>query len=138
RAVPLRLGVIDQYDPAQNAWLLPSYDVSRLKRLQAPTRVPQPAGVKFAPSPGDIVVTIKMADATGHALPAIAGLGQIRGTDQVISFDPESQAITLADRPVFRGLDYTLVGAPVATAQQLAGTGSPPRSLNKFMVAPSP
>jgi len=138
RPVPLRLGVIDQYDPAQSAWLLPSYDVGRLKRLQPPTRVPQPPGVKFVPGPNDVVVTIHMVDATGHSLPAVAGLGQIRGTDQVISYDPESQSITIADRPAFRGLSYTVVGEPIVTAQDLAGTGAPPRSMSHFLVAPAP
>ena len=132
RPVPLRLGVIDHYDVSQTAWLLPAYDTSRLKRLQAPTKVPQIGGAKFQPGPNDVLVTIRMADSTGHAIPAVAGLGEVRGMNQVITYDPETQSLTLADRPVYNGLSYTVVGSPIATADQLAKSGPLPKYITGF------
>ncbi|HEX6487352.1 MAG TPA: transglutaminase domain-containing protein [Candidatus Dormibacteraeota bacterium] len=138
RNVPLRLGVIDDYDLTQNAWLLPAYDPNRIKTLRPPAKVPQPKGVKFAAGPDDVVVTIHVVDAPGHDLPSIAGLGQVKGTGQEISFDPEGQSLALTDRPVYQGLAYTLVGAPIATAAELAKTGAPPKALAYYLRAPSP
>src|SRR5581483_10721055 len=44
RPVPLALGVLDTYDPNQQAWLLPGYDATRLQRVHPPVAIPQAQG----------------------------------------------------------------------------------------------
>lgn len=134
RPVPLRLGVIDTYDQAQRAWLLPAYDPARLQRLQPPTRIP--SSPKTAA--GAISVTVQIVDETGHALPAVASPERVSGTDQVITYDPLTQSLGIADRPLFAGLTYTVVGAPIPTGKELQASPVAPRSMAHWLVAPTP
>lgn len=136
RAIPLRLGVIDIYDTTQQAWLLPSYDVSRLRRLQPPASVPADAGVTDTPSAKDIAVSITIRGEDGHLLPDVAGLEKVGGMNQAVNFDPETDGISLADKPVFNGLSYTVTGAPVPSGHELAMSGKAPASLAPYLVAP--
>jgi hypothetical protein len=138
RAVPLHTGVIDTYDTAQNAWLLPAYDATRLKRLDPPAILPQPPGVTFKPTDKDVVVHVTIGDATNHNLPGMVGAGQIRDVHAAVSYDPQTGALTTADAPVHPGLSYTVVGPPVASGAQLADAGPPPTSLHGMVVAPRP
>ena len=134
-AIPLRMGVIDIYDASQQAWLLPPYDTSRFERITPPTGVP---GTSYSPSPSDIDVTVSMVDATGHSIPSIGGMEAIRGAGDVVDYDPRTNEISLADRPIYQGYRYTLIGAPPPGGKQLAQSGSPPPSLEQFLAIPPP
>lgn len=134
RPLPLRLGVLDTYDVVQNAWLLPGYDTTRLRRLEAPAPVP---GVSM-PNVPTVTVSFTLADARGHTLPSIAGLQSVGGAHIGIDYDPVSDGIALADRPVFRGFKYSVVGAALdrVAGRQLGKASAPEKSLAPFMVAP--
>ncbi len=138
RAVQLRTGVIDTYDVTQNAWLLPPYDATRLKRIDAPASIPQPPGVVFKPGPDDITVHVTIDEASDHNLPDIPGTAQITGLHEAVDYDPLTGALTTADRPVRQGLSYTVVGAPIATGAQLAAAGAPPAAMQAYLAAPRP
>jgi hypothetical protein len=133
--VPLRMGVIDIYDPAQKAWLLPPYDPSRFKRVTPPSRVP---GAPSASGAKSVDVTVTVVDATGHQVPSIGGLQQVRGANDVLDYDPRTNQVALADKPIFQGYRYTLIGAPPPTGKQLATAGVPPASMAQFMAVPPP
>jgi Transglutaminase-like superfamily len=138
RPVPLHTGVIDTYDTTQNAWLLPPYDATRLKRLDPPASVPQAPGVTFKKAADDIVVHVTIGDAGDHALPDVAGTGQVTGVHEAVDYDPLTGALTTADRPVHSGLSYTVVGAPIATGAELAASGAPPKSMQGYLTGPRP
>ena len=138
RPVPLRLGTIDVYDVVQRAWLLPPIDASRLKRLNPPTNISLPGGVKYKPSDSDIKVTITVADATGHALPDVAGLVRLQSQGNVFGYDPRTGGLTLADKPVYRGLRYTLVGTPLPNGTDLAAAPKADKSFQQYLAAPPP
>lgn len=131
--VPLRAGVIDIYDQAQKAWLLPPYDPSRFKRLSPPSDVP---GAPPKSGGNTVDVTVSVVDATGHQLLSVGGMEQVRGPGQVIDFDPRTDALALADKPIYQGYRYTLVAAPPPTGKQLAAAGAAPKSMAQFMSVP--
>jgi hypothetical protein len=130
---PLRVGVIDVYDADEEAWLLPPVDNQRLVRLHLPAKVPG-ASATGETSP----VTVKIEQATGHILPALAGTSRIDGSGTV-ELDPRTQTITLPNRPVYTGLTYSLRAAPAPTGEQLAGAGGEvPRAEREYLSAPPP
>lgn len=132
-AGPLRAGVIDVYDIKQKAWLLPPVDNDRLDRLHLPAAVPGPAPAPTGTASG---ITVKIDQATGHVLPIVAGANRIDGSASV-DFDPRTQTLALANRPVYTGLSYTLAVAPAPTGEQLsAATGTVPPSIKEFLTAP--
>lgn len=129
---PLRLGVIDVYDPKQQAWLLPPVDDSRLKRLSLPATLPD------APRGGtdSYSVTVKVDQATGRLLPDLAGTTRVGGSTTV-EYDPRSETLALANRPVYTGLTYTLTAEPPPTGAQLsAATGAVPEALKPYLEVP--
>lgn len=130
---PLRVGVIDVYDVKQHAWLLPPVDNQRLDRLHLPAAVPGPGPTtKGAPSR----ITVRIDQATGHVLPMVAGASRIDGSAS-IDYDPRTQTLALANRPVYTGLSYTLTVAPPPTGAQLsAASGTVRPSLKEFLTAP--
>jgi len=130
--VPLRMGVIDVYDPSQRAWLLPPYDTSRFVRLTPPSAIPQSV-------PGhDVTVTVTMVDGSSHQVPTIGQASRVSGPGDVFDFDPRTQELQLADRTAYDGLRYTLTAPAMPSGQQLAGAGAPPTSLSEFLSAPAP
>jgi hypothetical protein len=135
-AQPLRLGVIDTYDQAAHAWLLPGYDANRLERLESPVEIPGQPSPPASGTPVDVSVTI--GDWDGHALPSIAGLARVDGLGGAVSFDPRTQAISLADRPVTAGMRFTLVGEPAPSGRELASAGAAGASMQQYLNAPSP
>ncbi|HET6908094.1 MAG TPA: transglutaminase domain-containing protein [Mycobacteriales bacterium] len=130
---PLRAGVIDVYDAKQQAWLLPPVDNQRLDRLHLPAAVPGSA----PPTTGaESRVTVRIDQASGHVLPMLAGSDHIDGSASV-DYDPRTQTLALATRPVYTGLSYTLTVAPAPTGAQLsAATGVVPPALKDFLTAP--
>lgn len=135
RSLPLRVGVIDVYDPKQQAWLLPPYDASTLRRFQAPGTVP---GGKKTPSANPIVFHIIVNGLTGHALPELAFLDQVKDTHTALTVDPRTGALAIADEPIYKGLSYTLVGEPLPTGTQVAQAPRPGPSYSQFLTAPPP
>lgn len=131
---PLRVGVIDVYDADEQAWLLPPVDNQRLVRLELPARLP---GV-VRPTEPPARVTVKVAHATGHALPELAGTTRVSGSGSV-DFDPRTRTLALATRPVYTGLTYTLSVPRPPTGAELAAADAPvPRAVQEFLSAPPP
>jgi transglutaminase-like putative cysteine protease len=132
-AGPLRAGVIDVYDVKQKAWLLPPVDNLRLKRLHLPADLPG-SGTTVAGPPSRI--TVRVDQASGHVLPMLAGTTHVDGSASV-DYDPRTQTLALAQRPVYTGLSYTLTVSPAPSGAQLsASTGVVPPSLKEFTTAP--
>ncbi|HEV7680322.1 MAG TPA: transglutaminase-like domain-containing protein [Candidatus Dormibacteraeota bacterium] len=135
RALPLRVGVIDVFDTKQQAWLLPPYDASTLHRFEAPGAVP---GGKATPGADPIVFHIVVNGLTGHALPEVAFLDQVKDTHNALTLDPRTGALAIADEPIYKGLSYTLVGEPLPTGAQVAKAPKPGPSYDQFLAAPPP
>jgi hypothetical protein len=135
RALPLRVGVIDVYDSKQQAWLLPPYDASTLHRFEAPGTVP---GGRKKPSANAVVFHIVVNGLSGHALPGIAFLDQVKDTHNALTVDPRTGALAIADEPIYQGLKYTLVGEPLPTGTQVAQAPRPSSFYNQFLIAPPP
>jgi transglutaminase superfamily protein len=130
---PFRLGVIDVYDVKQGAWMLPEQDNRRLRRDSAPVTVPGPKlGAQF------LSATFVVEQATGHLLPSIGGTVKIEGlSGQQFDYDPRQGTISLAGRPVFSGLTYTVEAALPAGGADLRKADPPPPSIrNQFLAAP--
>jgi hypothetical protein len=121
RAVPLRLGVLDGYDG--RGFLTPPYDSARFRRL--------------GPAPSDgLKVTITVADLGGHLLPAPASPRGVSVTGARIEVDPRTGQLRLPKERAAKGLTYTVVAAPVPSAEALDRAGPPPRALDPFTKAP--
>lgn len=139
---PLRLGVIDVYDPKQQAWLLPPVDDSRLMRLSLPANLPDSGSAgavgngATTPRGATYSVTVKVDQATGHLLPDLAGTTRVGG-GTTVEYDPRTQTLALANRPVYTGLTYTLTAGSQPTGAQLsASTGAVPDALKPYLEAP--
>ena len=130
-STPLRLGVIDVYDLKQRTWMLPPYDSARLRRMHLPAALaPAPPGLKT------FTATVKIEQATGHLLPDVAGAVRDDGQGTV-DYDPRTQSLSLATRPVFTGLSYSLTATVPPTGAQLsAAKGVVPPSVHEFVTAP--
>jgi hypothetical protein len=129
---PLRVGVIDVYDVKEGAWLLPPVDNQRLVRLELPADIPGAPAESGAPS----TITVTVQQARGHLLPLVAGARHLDGK-AVADFDPRTQGLSLAQRPVFTGLRYDVVGNPAPNGQQLSRLdGKVPDGLREFLTAP--
>jgi hypothetical protein len=129
---PLRIGVIDVYDVKEGAWLLPPVDNRRLDRLHLPADVPA-APAAFG---REVRLSVTVDQARGHALPVLAGTQRIDGDDGV-DWDPRTQTLALAQRPVFTGLTYDVVANPLPTGAQLShASKAVPSSLRQFLTAP--
>jgi transglutaminase-like putative cysteine protease len=129
---PLRVGVIDVYDPKERAWLLPPVDNQRLVRTELPAAVAD-APAESGPQSR---LTVTVQQARGHLLPLVAGARRLEG-DAVTDFDPRTQGLTLAKRPVFTGLRYDVIGNPAPNGQQLSRvTGEVPGGMKEFLTAP--
>ena len=135
RTLPLRVGVIDVYDPKQDAWLLPPYDATTLHRFEAPGAVP---GGTRKPVGNPIVFHVVVDGLTGHALPEIAFLDQVKGVHTSLTADPRTGALAIADEPIYKGLSYTLVGEPLPTGAQVALAPKPGPFYKQYLAAPPP
>jgi len=135
RALPLRVGVIDVYDTKQQAWLLPPYDATTLHRFEAPGTVP---GGNTTPGANAVVFHVVVGGLTGHALPEIAFLDQVKDTHNALTVDPRTGALAVADEPIYPGLKYTLVGEPLPTGAQVAQAPRPGPAYSQFLTAPPP
>ncbi|MHB8507852.1 MAG: transglutaminase-like domain-containing protein, partial [Candidatus Dormibacteria bacterium] len=133
RKDPIRLGTISIYDQAQGAWLLPSYDVRRLRPL-ANGVVPNPQ----RQGKGSYSVEIVVGDVGGHEIPTIANLTHISGSLGAVQFDPETQVLRLPDQRLTRGQRYRMDLPPPPTGAELAAAPAPPATLKTFIDAPAP
>lgn len=130
---PYRLGVIDVYDVKEGAWMLPEQDNRRLQRESAPASLPGPALGRQV-----LTATFVVEQATGHLLPTIGGTVSVQGlSGQQFDYDPRQQTISLAGRPVFTGLTYTVEAAYPASGADLRSAGPAPAGVrDQFLVAP--
>ncbi|MDP9101734.1 MAG: transglutaminase-like domain-containing protein [Actinomycetota bacterium] len=134
--VPLRLGVIDVYDLKAQAWFLPPIDTRRLQRHTLPATLAE-ADPKD-PRTATFTTTITVQQATGHLLPDVPGALRAQG-HATIDYDPRTQTMQLAARPVFTGLRYTLTAHEPPTGSQLSAvTGAVPSAVHEFVSAPPP
>lgn len=129
---PLRVGVIDVYDNAEQAWLLPPVDNDRLVRLNLPTDLPDAPAAFGVPS----TVSVTIQQARGHLMPTTAGARSVTGS-AVTDYDPRTQSLALAQRPLFTGLHYDVTSNPAPNGAQLSAvTGKVPGALKEFLTAP--
>jgi hypothetical protein len=129
---PLRVGVIDVYDVKEHAWLLPPVDNRRLVRLKLPAEVPD-APIESGPQSS---ITVTVQQAKGHLLPLVAGARRLDG-HVVGDFDPRTQGLSLAQRPVYTGLRYDVSGNSAPNGDQLSRVGTAvPDALREFLTAP--
>jgi hypothetical protein len=134
QAMPLRVGVIDVYDVKAGAWELPPFDASRFKRLQVPASLPGSS----ASGAASVNATFTYADASGHALASVFGASQVEGGREILDYDPRTQTIRLADKPVFAGLTYTVTGGLLPSGKDLAQSSKPESSYAEYLTAPTP
>lgn len=129
---PLRVGVIDVYDLKEQAWFLPPVDNQRLVRLELPAVIPD-----LPPASGPArSITITVQQARGRTLPSVAGARELRG-DATVDYDPRTQGLALAQRPVFTGLRYDISATAAPNGQQLSRAAvSPSTSLREQVQAP--
>jgi hypothetical protein len=134
---PLRVGVIDVYDVKEGAWLLPPVDNQRLVRLHLPADVPAaPPRSGTAAKAGEVRLSVTVQQAKGHLLPALAGMRRVEGAASV-DYDPRSQTLALAERPVYTGLTYTVVAGKPPTGDQLShAPATVPPPIKQFLTAP--
>lgn len=129
---PLRVGVIDVYDPTELAWMLPPVDNQRLVRVDLPAELPDAPTTAGAPTR----VTVVVEQARGRTLPTIAGTRRAEG-DLTADYDPRTQGLSLAQRPVFTGLRYDLEAAPLPNGRQLSAVQvEVPEELEEQVAAP--
>jgi Transglutaminase-like superfamily len=131
-STPLRLGVIDVYDVKEQTWMLPPYDSARLHRLHLPSALSAPP-----PQLKTFTATVTVEQATGHLLPDVAGAVRDDGRGTV-DYDPRTQTLSLATRPVFTGLTYRLTATVPPTGAQLSDSkGVVPPAVKEFLTAPA-
>jgi transglutaminase-like putative cysteine protease len=131
---PLRVGVIDVYDVKEQAWLLPPVDNQRLIRLHLPADLPKAPAAAGKPSR----LTVTVQQARGRVLPTVAGTRRVDG-DAGVDYDPRTESLTLAQRPVFTGLQYDVSSNPPPNGRQLSAAGDAvPSSVKEFLTAPPP
>lgn len=135
RPVPLRLGVIDVYDVTAGAWELPPYDPSRFVPVEPPAGIPHTG---YRPNLPTVTATITVANLSGHSLPSLAGLSRLSAPGGTIDFDPRTDGVRLADRPVYSGYQYTMVGLAPPSGQQLGTAAKAGPALSAFLAAPPP
>jgi hypothetical protein len=129
---PLRVGVVDVYDTTEGAFLLPPVDNQRLVRAELPTDLPD-APTATGPTR---TVEVTVQQARGRLLPTVAGTQRVEG-DATVDYDPRTQGLSLAQRPVFTGLRYQLVTGPAPTGTQLSAVDlEVPDSLREQLAAP--
>lgn len=129
---PLRVGVIDVYDSTELAWMLPPIDNQRLVRVVLPAELPDAPTTAGAPTR----LTVVVQQARGRTLPTIAGTRRAEG-DLTADYDPRTQGLSLAQRPVFTGLRYDLEAAPLPSGRQLSAVQvQVPEELEEQVSAP--
>ncbi|MBK5308103.1 MAG: transglutaminase domain-containing protein [Frankiaceae bacterium] len=129
---PLRLGVIDVYDVKEGAWFLPPYDTGRLERLKLPAALPVDAS---AAARDTFLTTFRVRQASGHGLPVLAAAVRLAG-DGTVEYDPRSQTVAIAERPVFDGFSYTVEAREGPTGRELSESTGVPESVREFLKAP--
>jgi hypothetical protein len=129
---PLRVGVIDVYDLKEKAWLLPPVDDRRLVRLHLPAALPD-APVETGAAAR---LTVTVQQAPGHLMPTVAGARRLSG-NATVDYDPRTQGLALAHRPVFTGLQYGITANPTPNGEQLSSVTDVDRTtFREFLVAP--
>ena len=112
---PLRVGVIDVYGLPEQAFLLPPVDNQRLQRLELPADLPDAPPERGEPR----TISVTVQQARGRLLPSVAGTRRVSG-DATVDYDPRTNGLALAQRPVFTGLRYDLSVLPAPNGQQLS------------------
>jgi hypothetical protein len=124
RPLPLRLGVLDVYDG--RGFLTPPYDSERFTPID-----------RRAAS-GGVRATITVEDLGGHLLPGLASPQSVFGTKSAVEVDPRTGQLRLPKARAHQGMTYTVVGAPVPSADALDRSGPPPDALDEFTDVPPP
>lgn len=129
---PWRLGVLDTYDLAQRAWLLPPVDDKLRPDLHA-------GAVPDAPrTPGKLTTTtFDIKDMKGLSLPVPAGAVSIAvKRDGAVHYDLRTGVPSLDDR-LPQGLQYAVTApVPPATAELNESPAPPPEVLSQFTALP--
>lgn len=136
--VTWRLGTLDVYRPP--AWLTPPFDPARLVTLDQAGRVPAGArgetgGQLTGPT---FTATFTLADlGAGKALPALAGVTQVRGGPRV-QYDPRTQAIRVEGTRPRSGTTYRVTATVPPTGRDLIHSGEPGPAQREFLDVPPP
>ncbi|MHB8719415.1 MAG: transglutaminase-like domain-containing protein [Candidatus Dormibacteria bacterium] len=131
---PVRVGVLDDYDASQSAWLLPAYDTHRFIQLTPPAPIP---GARPGSS---ITATITVDDSGGsHSIPTIPGASEVAGGGgDALQYDPQTGGLQLRDHPALPGFEYALTAPAPPTAGELRGAGPVPDAVRQFLSVPPP
>ncbi|MHB8508153.1 MAG: transglutaminase-like domain-containing protein [Candidatus Dormibacteria bacterium] len=133
-----REGVISDYSATtgHGAWLFPPFDSRRLREVHPPASLPDP---RPAPSSAtDLAsVTFSIRDVSGHTIPTLPGAVRVAGTSEPVQFNPDTQALSLLNRPAFRGLTYSVSASLPPTGADLATAPDPPAALRSFLSVPA-
>ena len=124
---PWTTGVLDTY--ANNTWLLPSYDRSRLVVV---TSHPLPD----APAIASRHLRIDIGGLAGRNVPTVDGVRVVRSNQLKLDYDPPTGALLSQGQQAPPGTSYTVDAAPVPTADQLAHAPAPPASMSGYLAAP--
>jgi len=112
-AGPWRIGVLNSY--GDNAFLLPSVDHSRLKKLSG----------DIATSTHKTYTTIfTLEHLKGQTLPSPATLLTITGIKKKAAYDPETDLVSLTDDNVSSGLSYTVTAPVTPSGDDLRKAGA--------------
>lgn len=130
---PWRLGVLDVY--ADNAWLLPPFDLERLEPVDSGGAVPEYEGApKTEGPPGS--ATFVLSGMEGHLIPSPAGATAISRRGFEVEFDPRTQTFRLPERRAGAGMTYTIRSAAQPTGVELAQAPPPPEHMKPYLEAP--
>lgn len=141
--MPLRLGVLDVYGLAQQAWMTPPFDPSRFETVPGSGKVlgsTQPGNVPTivlpAASSDRVDVEIKVGGIGGHLLPDVANPVSIPHSGFSLQYDPRTQALRLPSSVAADGMSYRIVAPAIPTAGELAASGPPPAAMSEYLQAP--
>lgn len=125
--IPWRIGVLDVY--ADNAWMTPPFDSSRLADLTAAGGDVAKAVTDDLDEPGAVVTsdktftaTFTLEDVEGRVVPLAAGVTKVAGDLPALEFDPRTQTLVVDGRQP-AGTSYTITAAVPPNGKELVAAG---------------
>ncbi len=130
---PWRLGVLDGYDG--RAWLLPSYEPSRLRDIAGD------GSLNLAPQTirtdrETVETTFTIGALEGHVLPVSAGALSVGNLGARAQLDPQTQSLRLPERRLRAGFRYTVVASARPSGRELSEAPAPPAWAETYLAAP--